>query len=126
MRPFHTFADHLSALLKPTAWDISVSTAVERLGRWGDCQSLLESLLPIAPMLAGTPSGVALDIAYGTTDAPQDLETACAALMREVRVERDWLLENPATWAVDASEAEQVASEFDGLLDALCRLPQVA
>lgn len=126
MRPFQTFADHLSALLKPTAWDISVATAVERLGRWVDCQPLLTSLVPIAPMLAGTPSGVALDIAYGTTDAPRDLETACAALVREIRVERDWLLENALTWAVDDSEAEQVASEFDSLLDALGRLPQVA
>lgn len=126
MRPFHTFADHLSALLKPTAWDISVATAVDRLGRWGDCQPLLASLVPIAPMLAGTPSGVALDIAYGTADAPQDLESACAALMREIREERDWLVENASTWAIDDSEAEQVASEFDGLIDALLRLPQVA
>lgn len=126
MRPVHTFADRLSALLGPTSWDISVATAVERLADWVGCESLRSNLTPIAPMLAGTPSGTALDIAYGTDDAPRDLESACAALSAEIELERDWLLDNAATWAVDDSETEQVSLEFAGLLGAICRLPQVA
>jgi hypothetical protein len=126
MRPVHTFADRLSSLLEPTSWDISVATAVERLADWVGSDSLLSNLAPIAPMLSGTPSGTALDIAYGTEDAPRDLESACVAFMAEIALERDWLLENSLTWAVDASEVEQVQSEFDRLLGAIGRLPHVA
>jgi hypothetical protein len=126
MRPVHTFADRLSSLLGPTSWDISIATAVDRLADWIGSDSLLSHLTPIAPMLAGTPSGTALDIAYGTSDAPHDLESACAALTAEIEFERDWLLDNAPTWAVDDAEAEQVGLEFARLLDAICRLPHVA
>lgn len=126
MRPVQTFADHLSSLIQPTSWDISVATVVERLAHWIGSDTLLAHLTPIAPMLAGTPSGTALDIAYGTEDAPRDLESACAALVAEIEFERDWLLENTPTWAVDATEIEQVSAEFAGLLEAIGRLPHVA
>jgi hypothetical protein len=40
MRPVQTFADHLSSLIQPTSWDISVATVVERLAHWIDSDSL--------------------------------------------------------------------------------------
>ena len=119
MRPVQTFADHLSSLIQPTSWDISVATVVERLAHWIDSDSLLAHLTPIAPMLAGTPSGTALDIAYGTEDAPRDLESACAALVAEIELERDW-----ATWRVPAQPWwQRSSSSVTGRLGECLRSP---
>lgn len=118
----NALTDALASHLSPARWDLTIEDAVADLARVAGDPELVDALLPIAPLLAATSSGVALDLAYGAPGAPQDIEHACAALADEIVAEWSWLAENSGSWATDADEVRQVVTEFERLVAAMQRL----
>jgi hypothetical protein len=115
-------AEALARRLSPSHWDLSIADAVEALAQVAGDPELVDALRPVAPLLDASSSGTALDLAYGTPDAFDQLERACSAFAAEIEVEWGWLEENASVWAADADEVRQVVAEFERLTAALRRL----
>mgnify|MGYP003574712316 CR=1 FL=1 len=119
-------ATDLACRLTPAHWDLGIAEVVRALATVAGDRDLAESLRPVAPLLEGTSSGVGLDLAYGSPDAPTDLRSTCERLEVEILTESSWFEHHPESWAASHGEFLDVVAEFAMLVGELRRMIEVA
>lgn len=115
-------AHELARGLSPSRWELTLDDAVRALARVTDHLTLVDTLAPVAIFLEGASSGAALDLAYGTADAADELQGICRKLADEIGREREWLATHPHTWASGLAEVDEVLTAFDALTAELRRV----